>query len=136
MRGQHHHHQRKRKRQRSTKKKKKEKEIEDTPKVVEVDQKVNGESKTEVQKEVENTKKDISPKVKKAKDTMDSTKEENTEETTPKHNKKQKHKPVMVELTFQVESSLRLSFEQVLSEKGENMQEQLVKFMKEYITSK
>jgi len=111
-----------------------------------VDQEVNGESKTEVQKEVENTKtevqkeventkKDISPKVKKAKDTMDSTKE-NTEETTPKHNKKQKHKPVMVELTFQVESSLRLSFEQALSEKGENMQEQLVKFMKEYITSK
>jgi len=46
------------------------------------------------------------------------------------------HKPLMVEITFQVESSLRFSFEQVLNERGDNMQEQFIKFMKEYIMSK
>jgi len=57
-----------------------------------------------------------------------------TESPKEKSKSEENVKPVMVDITFQAESSLRFSFEQVLNEKGEDMQEQFVKFMKEYVT--
>jgi len=96
------------------------------------------ETKEEKLKEVPSpTKKN--KKHKKSKKTANSTEngsgvqsKENKEQTT----KEEEHKPLMVNITFQVESSLQLSFEQALNEKGENMQQQFVKFMKDYIMSK
>jgi len=64
---------------------------------------------------------------------MEKIEESKGKETT---NGEQQHKPLMETISFEVESSLRFSFQQVLYEKGDNLQEQFVKFMKEYITSK